>query len=105
MAKKKSLILGLILIVIIAAAVIYFGSSQNIADIKNEEHLGEQVKVSGTVSNVIKLGELSGYELTDKNGDKIAVSAKKLPQEGDKLTAKGTLMKEIIIGYYIFTKE
>ena len=75
------------------------------ADIKNEEHLGEQVKVSGTVTSVIKLGELSGYELTDKNGDKIGVSIKKLPQEGDRVTAKGTLMKEILIGYYILIKE
>ena len=103
--NKKIILLVIIAAGIIAAAIYFLGSSQNIADIKNEEHLGEQVKVSGTVTSVIKLGELSGYELTDKNGDKIGVSIKKLPQEGDRVTAKGTLMKEILIGYYILIKE
>ena len=102
--KKKFFFIGLILVIIIIVVALT-GSSQKVADIKNDEHLGQEVKVSGTVTNVVKFGNLSGYELMDKDGSKISVGAKKLPMEGDKITAKGKLLKEIFIGYYILTDE
>lgn len=102
--NKKYLIAGAGLVVLFVVAMLLF-SSQKIVDIKNEKHLGQQVKVSGTVTNVIKIGQISGYKIADKNGDEIAVSSKALPQKGEKVMVKGTLMREIVVGYYIQTKD
>ena len=101
--KKKIIIASIALVIVII--IVFLGTSQKISDIKNDEHLGEKVKISGIVTNVVKFGNLSGYELMDKSGDKISVAAKKLPMEGDKMIAKGILMKEIFIGYYILTDQ
>ncbi|PIN73185.1 hypothetical protein COV20_03055 [Candidatus Woesearchaeota archaeon CG10_big_fil_rev_8_21_14_0_10_45_16] len=75
--------------------------SQSVADIKNEDMVGQSVKVSGTVENTLKIGSISGYTLVDQHGDKIAVSSGSLPKEGEKITVKGTLIKDTIFGYYI----
>jgi len=83
--------------------VLLAGCAQNIADIKNPEHVGKTVTVSGTVEGVIKLGPISGYTLKDSNGDKIGVAAERLPAEGDKMTVKGVLIKDTLLGYYIKT--
>ena len=77
------------------------GCAQNIADIKNEDHIGKTVIVSGTVESVIKIGSLSAYTVKDSNGDTIGVSAERLPAEGDKVMVKGVLIKDTIFGYYI----
>ena len=89
---------------IIALALFLFalvGCAQSIAEIKDEDHIGETVIVSGTVESVIKIGSLSAYTLKDENGDTIGVSAERLPAEGDKVIVKGTLIKDTIFGYYI----
>ena len=65
-----------------------------------ENYLGEKVTVQGVVSNTVKIGELSGFNLSD--GDySISVSSETLPAEGTTVTVTGTVMKEILIGHYI----
>lgn len=86
---------------LLLALLLLTGCTQNIADIKDEEHIGDTVVVYGTVENVIKIGGLSGYTLRDANGDTIGVSAERLPAEGDKVTVTGVLIKDTIFGYYI----
>jgi len=66
-----------------------------------DKYMGKEVMIGGTVSNTIKIGGLSGFTLVDGN-DKIAVSSQTLPAEGKTIVVKGTLMKEIFIGYYIY---
>jgi RecJ-like exonuclease len=75
-------------------------SAQNIEDVKTEEHVGKTISVRGEVKNVIKIGELSAYILEDETGT-IGVSTEDLPKEGDKVTARGTLIRDTLFGYYI----
>lgn len=69
-----------------------------------EKYLGEEVYVKGVVKDTIKIGNLSGFSLTEGNYS-IAVKSDELPAEGKTVTVQGTLMKEIIIGYYIYAKK
>lgn len=73
-----------------------------IADVKSEEYVGETVRVRGEVTGTIKFGSLSGYTLTDKEGDSIMVSSEDLPEEGSKKSVSGTIKKGPLgIGYYL----
>lgn len=65
------------------------------------EYVGKEVHVTGTVENTIKLGTLSGYSLTDDDGNSVRVSSKALPAEGSKLTVSGVFLKDSLFGYYI----
>lgn len=76
-------------------------AAKKISDIATAENIGKSVAVSGKVASSIKLGGLSGYQLEDSAGDKIFVSTDSLPKEGSSVTARGTLMKDPIFGYYI----
>jgi hypothetical protein len=58
------------------------------------------VTVSGTVTNVVSIGGLSFYTLEDDTGV-IPISAKDLPAKDDKITVRGVLIKDSIVGYYI----
>ncbi len=97
----------LILILAIVSLVLLAGCAQEISEIKNGGYLDKEVTVKGEVVNLIKLGELSGYSIQDKNEDTIFVSSDELPTEGSKVTAKGTL-KKVALGfiqnYYIETE-
>lgn len=90
-----------LIITIFLVLFILVGCSQEISDIKNEEYIGEDVIVRGTVNSSIKIGDLSGYSLVDKNDNSIPVSSNSLPTEGETVTVRGTLMKDSIFGYYI----
>ena len=89
------------LLVLFTVLVLLSGCSQSIEEVKQDKYVGEIVSVSGTVEGSIKIGDLSAYTLTDSNGDSIGVASDALPAEGDQVTAKGTLMKAPILGYYI----
>lgn len=89
------IVLGLVALLIYQTLIV-----QKIADVKTEENVGEKVIVRGEVKTVVKIGSLSGYTLEDESGT-IAVSSDNLPEEGETLTVKGTLMREILLGYYI----
>lgn len=89
----------------VASLLLLTGCTQSVEEItSNDNFVDETVSVRGVVKNPVKLGDLSGYTLTDSNGDDIIVASDSLPSEGDKVTAKGTLKKGIFgIGYYIDT--
>ena len=87
--------------ILLAVSLLLAGCTANIADIKDESHVGKTVVVKGTVENTIKIGKLSGYSLVDSRGDKISVSSASLPEEGKQVTIKGVLMKDTLLGYYI----
>ncbi|MEW5896290.1 MAG: hypothetical protein AB1668_01230 [Nanoarchaeota archaeon] len=72
--------------------------------IKNDQFIGEEVTVKGSVEKTLKIGSLSEYTLVDKNGDKIIVTSASLPPEGTKKRVTGTLRKMLLIGYYIEEK-
>ncbi len=70
-----------------------------ISDIKSETYIGQTVTVKGTVENTIKLGELSGFTLSDGE-DSIFISSGNLPSEGSNQKVKGILRKNLL-GHYI----
>jgi citrate lyase synthetase len=96
MNKKYFIVLIIFGLLVIATAC----SVQKISDIKTDDNIGKTVTVSGTVEKVLKVGSISGYILKDDTGS-ISVSTQKLPSDGDKLTVKGVLIKDTLIGYYI----
>ena len=97
MNKTKSILL----VLSIVSLLLLTGCTTSISEIKNPEYVGKTVSVKGTAENSIKIGKLSGYTLVDSNGDKIGVSTTNLPSEGEKVTVKGTLMKDTFFGYFI----
>lgn len=102
--KGSALMWGIIVIVIAIVIVALFlligGGVKTVAEIKNDDYIGDSVKVSGKVDSSVKLGTLSGYTLRDKNEDRIFISTSTLPKEGSSVTVKGILRKNIL-GYYI----
>ena len=73
----------------------------------NEEpgkYVGERITVSGTVEDSVKLGQISGYTLTNE-GYSIRVSSQSLPAEGSKITVTGTWMHDTLFGYYLLVGE
>jgi hypothetical protein len=91
----------IITIILICFTIFFAGCSQTIEEIKTTENVGKTVSVKGEVLGSVKILTLSGYTIEDENGDSIAVFSEELPETGDKITAKGTLVKKPIIGYYI----
>lgn len=100
---KKSVLagIGVIAVVVVIAVLVYYFIPQPIREIKNEDYIGKKVSVRGTVESTLKIGQLSGYTLRDKNGDKIPVASDTLPKEGTTKTTSGILRRNILIGYYI----
>ncbi|MBD3398616.1 hypothetical protein GF412_05235 [Candidatus Micrarchaeota archaeon] len=66
-----------------------------------QKYVGEKVTVSGTVDNTVKLGSLSGYTLTDDEGNSLRVSSGSLPKEGKSVTVSGVFTKDSLFGYYL----
>ncbi|MBD3389599.1 hypothetical protein GF415_01440, partial [Candidatus Micrarchaeota archaeon] len=62
------------------------------------EYTGKEITVHGTVENTVKLGSLSGYTLTDEDGNSIRVSSESLPAEGKEITVSGVFMKDSLFG-------
>ncbi len=99
---NKALWIGIVIVIVVIATSAFFmlGKTSRIIDIKNEANIGQTVAVKGTVQTTVKIGELSGYTLSDGT-ETIAVSSQQLPQEGETITVRGTLIKDTILGYYI----
>lgn len=107
--KKGSALMWGIIVVVIAVVIVALllligGGVKTVSEIKNDDYLGDSVKVSGKVDSSVKLGTLSGYTLRDKNEDRIFVSSSGLPKEGSSVTVKGTLRKNLL-GYYIEVED
>ncbi|MCL6500591.1 MAG: hypothetical protein K6T16_00970 [Candidatus Pacearchaeota archaeon] len=71
---------------------------------KPESYLGKEVVVKEVAKDTVKIGTLSGFKLRDGEHT-IAVSSKTLPEEGKGVKVKGTLMKDLFIGYYIYANK
>jgi len=73
----------------------------------SDKYLGKEVLVQGKVSNTFKISQISGFTLVDLSDSKykILVSSKELPLENKTVTVKGTVMKEILLGYYIYANK
>lgn len=99
-AKTGGVIIAVIIIAALAICAVLFFNTKDISDIKNSDYIGKTVKVRGVVENTIKIGSLSGYTLKDET-ESISVSSQNLPKEGDKITVKGTLIKDTLLGFYI----
>ena len=100
--KYIAILLGLLIVVALMSGCGFV----SVKELKEnpEKYLGKEIVVSGTVKNSIKIGTLSGFALTD--GDySINVQSKELPEEGKEVTVKGTVMKEVFLGYYIYANK
>jgi hypothetical protein len=97
-------ILAVLAIFVAALFVVSCSSTLTVKEVKNDQYVGQTVKVAGKVDNSIKLGSISGYTLRDENQDRISVKSETLPKEGDEVVAQGTLMKDTLLGYYILEK-
>ena len=94
--KKNILIIGLVLLALIA----FTGCASTIEDVKVEENVDDKVTLQGTAKAPLKIGDLSGYTLVDETGA-IPVATDNPPEEGEEVTVRGTLKKELLIGYYV----
>lgn len=91
-----------IIITIIIATLLLAGCAKPISEVKSDEYVGETVTVKGVVSSTTKIGDISGYALTDKEGESIIVASERLPAEGDRVRVKGEVKEGLLgIGYYI----
>jgi hypothetical protein len=95
----------LVLLSVIALGALVGCTQQYVADIKTEDMIGERVAVAGTVESSWKLGDFSGYIIKDSRGDTIGVSSDALPADGSSVTARGTVMRDTLFGYYIKANE
>jgi hypothetical protein len=90
-----------LLIFILSASMFISGCAvDSIENIKNDDKIGEQVTIRGTVKESVKIGEFSGYLLEDDTAS-IGIYSDSLPAEGDVVTVKGVLLKDNIFGYYV----
>ncbi len=94
---------------VFAVALLFFGCLQEITPLKElndnpGDYLGNEVTVRGTVKDSLKLGQLSGYTITDGNVS-VKVSSKTLPEEGKEITVTGVWSRDTIFGYYLLAKS
>ncbi len=73
-----------------------------LGDIKSNasKYLGQEVTVKGNITDSVKIGQLSGFRITDGNST-IGVRSDTLPPVGTEVTVKGTVVQDSIFGYYI----
>jgi len=88
-------------LLLIVLSLLLVGCTKSIAEVKQDKYIDEKVTVVGVVESTVKLGQLSGYTLADKNGDKIGVASDTLPEEGSKKTVTGTVKKLPLVGFYL----
>ena len=91
---KKLLIISLLIVTLLLAAC-----TTSIAQVQNDDNLGETITVKGEVKGSIKLGQLSGYTLTDGEFD-VFVASSEIPEDGDTVRVKGTV-KQFLGSNYI----
>ncbi len=97
------------MVYLIAILLLLFGCIGEITPLKElndnpGDYLGKEVIIRGAVKDSLKLGQLSGYTLTDGNVS-IKVSSKSLPEEGKEITVTGIWTRDTIFGYYLLEKS
>ncbi len=93
----------------IFALLLLFGclaQTTALGDIKSnpEKYLGQQVTVAGNITESVKIGQLSGFRITDGNAT-MGVRSDTLPPVGTYVTVKGTVVRDTIFGYYILASD
>jgi len=93
----------IIIALLLILTVVLTGCAQTISDVtSNDDLVQETVTIRGEVKSPLKIGDISGYTLEDKNGDEIIVASQSLPAEEDTVTVSGTLKKGLLgMGFYI----
>ncbi len=93
---------------LLAVSMLFFGCVGQPISLKElndnpGDYLGQEVTVTGTVKDTLKLGQLSGYTLTD--GEVVVkVSSKSLPEEGKNIMVTGVWTRDTIFGYYLLAQ-
>ncbi|MCX8193942.1 MAG: hypothetical protein N3G19_01085 [Candidatus Pacearchaeota archaeon] len=102
----KTKIFALLFLLLVAVFLISGCGVVNVKELKEnpEKYFGKEIYAKGIVKNTIKIGSLSGFSLTEGNYS-IPVKSDKLPAESKTATVQGTLMKEALVGYYIYAKK
>jgi hypothetical protein len=85
MKHTKVLLIGLLILTLLLAAC-----TTSIAQVQNDNNLGETITVKGEVIGSISLGELSGYTLTDGEFD-VFIASQSIPADGETVRVKGTV--------------
>ncbi|MFW6231206.1 MAG: hypothetical protein ACOC32_04255 [Nanoarchaeota archaeon] len=93
--KQHIMIIGIIFFV----ALLLGGCTQTIDDMKDEDMIGKEVSIEGTVDRGFKLGDLSGFILSDDN-ESIHVSSDAVPASGDEVTVTARVRRSDILDVY-----
>ena len=104
----KKVVMFLIMFILLSSLIFISGCAMQVSELQNKAKslVGEKVVVQGIIKNSVKIGHLSGLTLEDpKTHETIFISTKNLREEGQKVVIKGTLMKELLIGYYILDTQ
>ena len=106
---EYSMVKNMRIIYLLAISLLLFGCVEEITPLKElndnpGDYLGNEITVKGTVKDSLKLGQLSGYTITDGNVS-VKVSSQSLPAEGKEVTVTGTWTRDTIFGYYLLAKE
>lgn len=92
----KRLLIALALVTTLLLA----GCTTSVEDAKTPEKVGDAVTVTGTAQAPMRIGLLSGYVLEGETGT-IPVATADLPEAGEKVTVRGTVMRDTLLGYYL----
>lgn len=94
-------------ILLLLILIIFISGCTSIKDIKEDtdKYIGKTVTLTGTSSKSIKLGSLSGFTLTDNEGNSISISSETLPKDNTRVSVTGVVMKDTLFGTYILAKE
>lgn len=104
--EKKIIFIAIISLIILSIFISGCGSItvQQLNENK-DKYFGKEVSVNGIAENTMKIGTISGFTLKSEDGiDQIAVKSDVLPNEGDKITVRGILMKELMF-YYLYADK
>ena len=95
------------LLILLLLCIFLVGCSASVKDIKEntDKYIGKEVIVAGTASGVIKIGTISGFTLTQKDGSKISISSTELPEDDSNVVVRGIVMKDSLFGTYILAKD
>jgi len=80
--------------------VLLSACASTVAEVKDDDLVGQAVTVKGEVKLSLKIGSISGFMLKDETGQ-IAVRSDTLPADGATVTVKGILIRDSLLGYYI----
>lgn len=102
---RKTTILVMVLILIFSS-LISGCATANIADINEnpDKYMGKKVIVKGEAVAPIDFGKMKGFTLK-ADETTILVSTDKVPERGKEVTVRGTVVKGILMGHYIFADK